>query len=134
MSWPVRRSPMRARAVSPVAGVAIDPRTRFAFAKDDVVEYSTVRRDGRSACAQMIAPSRPVGPAATPASMSGRLRSAVMMPGAWPTFAKATVGRPAFAKAAEGRLATPASPPSWRKNLRLEGVLEAKLHDAAIFG
>src|SRR5690349_21969044 len=112
MSWPARRSPICARAVSPVSGVAVVPRTRVTLAKDGVVEYSTVRRDGRSACAQIIAPSRPVGPAATPASMIGRARSEVTMPGAWRMIAR---------------------PPSWCKNARLEDVLEAKLNDAPIF-
>jgi len=61
--------------------VAIDPRTRRRLANEGVVAYSTIIRDGRSTCAQMIASSLD-NPEATPASIIGRARSDVMMAGA----------------------------------------------------
>src|SRR5687768_805491 len=125
MSCPGRRPPMRARAVRPVSAVAVVPVTRRELEKDDVVEYSTVIREGRSTWAQTIAESSPSGPAATPASINGRLRSDVTMPGACANASwreAALHARPLARRSMKRRLFTTS-----------ENVLQSELNDAAVF-
>ena len=82
MRCPAGRPVRFTRAVKSVSSSAEGPTTRRVFAKEGVVEYSTISRAGRSLRLQTIAWPAVTSPVATPHGTPGRSPSRVMMAGA----------------------------------------------------
>ena len=91
MSCPGGRPVRSTRAEKSLSGSAAGPITRWRFANEAVVAYSTISRAGRSVRLQITARSAETSPLCTPEGTPGRIRSEVITAGAavWPQTVRA---------------------------------------------